>query len=570
MHSASGPRWTTRWASPEVLEGGKTTLASDIWALGWVYWEIITDHLPFHHISNDLGVILRITQGELPPVSSNKKLAQLQSMCDLLVGCWQKKPRLRPTATECLEVIEQLPSARPSKIIMNNETGERTRSATLLNALGEMNFDLGNYDMAMNEYSKSLTISKSENDNELSSRVLENIGDIHHSEKRWEDAIDAYEEAHRLAHLAGFEGLHETVLCRLMDSYTEMGWLQEAQEVLDDIIIEPQDNRDWKVVVESLYKLGKASYTQGQYERATLVYQRARYIHRNKNDYVEPLYSLHHIAILYCLHGRYADAEEIFGKLKIVQDPPLASITDILISLRKPARSLDCKEKGDWADVLLRFGISLSNQGRLTGALAVYHEIRNIHELQGCRKEIAGTLQYIGHLYVKLEKYEAAELAYGEGYDICSADGDQPGEVKFLLGLAEVYCIEELYDDAVDTFKQARRISSKGGLAEPLVDTLNRLGEVYRLTEKYKDAAQAFRKAGRVAAEEDYLDGRAKALKGLGMTFADEERYEEALKRLKRAASIFRKIGDTKSLSKCNLAIEEIEEALDIVSDVES
>lgn len=410
------------------------------------------------------------------------------------------------------------------------------------------------------EYSKSLTISKSENDNELSSYVLENIGDIHYSEKRWKDAIDAYEEAQSLALLAEFEGLDETGLCRLMNSYTEMGWLQEAQEVLDDIITDSQDFRDWEVVVESSYKLGEASYKRGQYERATLVYQRARYIHRNKNDYVEPLYSLHHLAILYCLHGRYADAEKMFEKLKTVEEPSSASISRVLITLRLPARLLNCKKRGDWADVLLGFGTNLSNQGRLSTALAVYSEIRHIRQVQGRKRELADVWKCIGHLHVKLERCEAAESAYRNGHDICLAEGDQPGTVKFLLCLAEVYCIDELYDDAADMCKQARRISSKEGLAEPLVDTLNRLGEVYRLTEKYDDAARAFRgKACRVAAQEDY-----------GMTFGDEEDYEEALKRLKRAASIFRKVGDTKSLSKCNLAIEEIEEELYIVSDVES
>ncbi|KIO26220.1 hypothetical protein M407DRAFT_74792, partial [Tulasnella calospora MUT 4182] len=108
MHTASGPTWTTRWASPGILRGEKTRLTSDIWARGWVCWEIITDHMPFHQVSNDSNVVLRIIRGELPPVSSNKKSAQLRTMCTMLVGCWQKKPRRRPTATECLEVIEQL------------------------------------------------------------------------------------------------------------------------------------------------------------------------------------------------------------------------------------------------------------------------------------------------------------------------------------------------------------------------------------------------------------------------------------------------------------------------------
>ncbi|KAG8912200.1 hypothetical protein FRC00_005047 [Tulasnella sp. 408] len=105
-------------------------------------------------------------------------------------------------------------------------------------------------------------------------------------------------------------------------------------------------------------------------------------------------------------------------------------------------------------------------------------------------------------------------------------------KLKLLLCLAEVYCIEKPYDNAVETSNQTTRISSEEGLAEPFVDTLNHLGEVYRLTESYADAAEAFHEAGEIAAQEDYLDGNPQALNGVGMMFADEENDEEVVKHL--------------------------------------
>lgn len=36
----TGPAWTVRWAAPELLDGRLPSLASDIWALGWVCWEV--------------------------------------------------------------------------------------------------------------------------------------------------------------------------------------------------------------------------------------------------------------------------------------------------------------------------------------------------------------------------------------------------------------------------------------------------------------------------------------------------------------------------------------------------
>ncbi|KIO30879.1 hypothetical protein M407DRAFT_68732, partial [Tulasnella calospora MUT 4182] len=38
--SGSGPGWSFRWAAPEILNEEKPCLASDIWAMGWIVWEV--------------------------------------------------------------------------------------------------------------------------------------------------------------------------------------------------------------------------------------------------------------------------------------------------------------------------------------------------------------------------------------------------------------------------------------------------------------------------------------------------------------------------------------------------
>ncbi len=37
----TGVGWTTRWASPEVLNGQRPNLPSDIWSFGWVISEVL-------------------------------------------------------------------------------------------------------------------------------------------------------------------------------------------------------------------------------------------------------------------------------------------------------------------------------------------------------------------------------------------------------------------------------------------------------------------------------------------------------------------------------------------------
>ncbi|KIO15594.1 hypothetical protein M407DRAFT_86941 [Tulasnella calospora MUT 4182] len=36
----TGPSWSVRWASPEVVRGDNPDLPSDMWAVGWVVWEV--------------------------------------------------------------------------------------------------------------------------------------------------------------------------------------------------------------------------------------------------------------------------------------------------------------------------------------------------------------------------------------------------------------------------------------------------------------------------------------------------------------------------------------------------
>lgn len=38
--TVTGPDWSVRWAAPELLAGGVPELPSDIWALGWICWEV--------------------------------------------------------------------------------------------------------------------------------------------------------------------------------------------------------------------------------------------------------------------------------------------------------------------------------------------------------------------------------------------------------------------------------------------------------------------------------------------------------------------------------------------------
>lgn len=62
LQSLTGPAWSTRWASPERLNGQSPDLPSDIWALGWVCWEVSRalsmTHMPLSTLHPDMIIRL--------------------------------------------------------------------------------------------------------------------------------------------------------------------------------------------------------------------------------------------------------------------------------------------------------------------------------------------------------------------------------------------------------------------------------------------------------------------------------------------------------------------------------
>ncbi|KIO23111.1 hypothetical protein M407DRAFT_56824, partial [Tulasnella calospora MUT 4182] len=58
-------KYTLRWAAPELLGKDDASLASDVWALGCVAYEVMTNSIPFQDVK-DVIVVMRVVGGDLP------------------------------------------------------------------------------------------------------------------------------------------------------------------------------------------------------------------------------------------------------------------------------------------------------------------------------------------------------------------------------------------------------------------------------------------------------------------------------------------------------------------------
>ncbi|KAG8697848.1 hypothetical protein FRC09_007608 [Ceratobasidium sp. 395] len=100
-----------RWAAPELVNGVSVSMASNIYALGMTFIEIITGELPYAGES-DYTVITRLMEKQHP--ERPEELGRLgekeaDRLWSTMLKCWSFEPDMRPDAASVIEML--LPSS---------------------------------------------------------------------------------------------------------------------------------------------------------------------------------------------------------------------------------------------------------------------------------------------------------------------------------------------------------------------------------------------------------------------------------------------------------------------------
>lgn len=192
----TGPAWTLRWAAPEVLDGELPNLASDIWAFGWICWEIMTDTYPFADVKQDGAVVLRVAAGDLPSVDSNTYVSQIRALCSLMLECWKMDSSERPPANKCMLGTTWMTRIIPSG--NNSRDGEKNHSVALLRSIGRIHVQHGRMQAGIEQIQRSLDISRSTNDDEGAACALEDLGDAYYRISDLPKSEAVYRDAHAI------------------------------------------------------------------------------------------------------------------------------------------------------------------------------------------------------------------------------------------------------------------------------------------------------------------------------------------------------------------------------------
>ncbi|KAG1820905.1 kinase-like domain-containing protein [Suillus subaureus] len=106
--SASQASWTStlkgnmRWMAPELLgerEDGsqaRPSEQSDMYSFGGIMLQVLTNKIPYYHLTNDAAIILCIAKSQTPSRSRYPKLPE--QYWQFIEQCWSTRPSDRPSA----------------------------------------------------------------------------------------------------------------------------------------------------------------------------------------------------------------------------------------------------------------------------------------------------------------------------------------------------------------------------------------------------------------------------------------------------------------------------------------
>ncbi|KIO23332.1 hypothetical protein M407DRAFT_27180 [Tulasnella calospora MUT 4182] len=238
----TGNEYTLRWAAPELLMDEGPDLWSDIWALGWIFYEVMTNSIPFHHVRKDSMVIKHVIDGKLPTVTDHTRMSLILRLCSLMIKCWSIDPCGRPTAEDCQRSMEWMPMVAPDAQRTSWTGASGGRSPKLLMKLGFMHYQQDDYINASNFFIEALDLYTQMGDSAGRADALYRLADLHYFRDEYSEALTLYSEVldirikisdrkGRARALRGLAGVH-----RDQEEYsTAATFYSEASQICTDI-----------------------------------------------------------------------------------------------------------------------------------------------------------------------------------------------------------------------------------------------------------------------------------------------------------------------------------------------
>ncbi|KAG8915787.1 hypothetical protein FRC00_013986 [Tulasnella sp. 408] len=391
LETSTGRKGSIRWCSPELLEDGTRSPASDVYAWAWLVWEIMTGELPYEGTRADYVIIRKIFESPLPEVDGQSRLRDCLPVWELMRRCWNFDPGQRPTASTCKAVVTYAPRCTPAPANADHQT----RSAALLVSLGDLESWKGNPEKSSAFLDEALRLCQKQADIWGVSTVIR------------KQALLAY----RISDYVKLRAIATTALeyCRSLN--------------------------DALGIAEASFYLGYSAQTLGKSDEALALLLESLEIRRSHED---------DVGVVQCLEG-IADVLRVKGQRR--ESLP---ILDQAVELA--SRSGD---QVGLANVLNRVGVTHCDMSDFNKAAEALSEAIQISRDVGWNGGLSTTSHSMGRLKMRLNEYPEAEEHFRESVSVARRMGDRWRLAEGLEGLGLCYQRQSKLSEAASVLRES-------------------------------------------------------------------------------------------------------------------
>jgi len=603
---------TMAYMSPEQVQGGHVDYRTDIWALGIILYEMLTDQLPF---KGDLypAILFAILTQE--PASLQELRPDVPIFLQTIITrCLNKDPTHRFQRAD--EITKALEEHRVVRSVSPDVSSQQIRKYWWIAAL------IGT---ALLMYLLFPTQNQSEQIPSLAITYLKNLGPE-------SDEIISYGLTQDLiVDLARAGWIRVTPMKDILQftdaklSLEDIAKRLDVQHVLEGSILR-QDSM-FKISAQlvdiktkrtlwadhPLLKAGELSTLQSKLALPILTalrvktstqtekelsskrsenpeayeyYLKAKYKFDNKKTkedvavaqgmYTKAieidsgmLVARYALAETYLLSGEYQKAKQIYVEAleraqlrreRSIEANSLRGIglvywnlSEYVQALRYYDQSLAIvKEVGDLfgeARVLNNIGLVYWNQGAHQKALEYYTASLNIRRQLGHLFGQAQTLGNMGLVYWNLYEYPKALEHFNEAIKINRQIGERQQEGATLNNIALVYEAEGDYEKALTTHTEALNINEELGDRKGEGQILNNIGVIYGDLGHYQAALDYYHRAAKIHTDIGNRKDLGKTLNNIGFIHTEQANYKEALPYLTQSLELAEQMEDKENES---------------------
>jgi predicted ATPase/class 3 adenylate cyclase len=295
------------------------------------------------------------------------------------------------------------------------------------------------------------------------------------------------------------------------------GHITEGRGELEETLALQLTMRAPRELAVALDGAGVLAETQGDYDRAELLHQRALQLARTDDDRESIARSLGNLGVIAADRGEFERAAELLSEsLYLARVVGQAHLV---------------------ATALNDLGGVAHSRGDLTRAEELYRESLAIRRKSGSGSDIARTLNNLGFISLAMQAFSKACAYFEESLALYRENGDKWGIAGPLYGLA----MASLPDDpkhSTDLLEESLALFREAGDARNAANAWLNLGslalssrDVDRALESYREALSGFYAV-------DDLEGITEALSGAGRAYARRGEHATATHLLAAAAAL--------------------------------